>query len=229
MSGFRSERRSRASSPSLSGLSARQPQPFDGEPATFKEWAFGVEIALKASPSRSPDDEVNFAANLLSGNARLWLMSALEAGDTFKDWPSLRDALADVYGPRFDSEQARLSLFSLKQFRDVDHFTSEFTRLSLQIPELHEHTRALLFVNGLRPEIRQAVLREHPDTSSRAIQAALTAEQARFLGAPRPRASMSASSNRGHRRGVPGRARAVDAGTTVFRFQENRPHGEGLP
>ena len=141
----RSEGRSRASSPPLSALGARQPPPFNGETAAFKEWAFGVEIALNASPSRSPEDEVNFAASLLSGNARLWLMSALEAGDSFKDWPALRDALAEVYGPRFNSEQARLSLFALKQFRNVDHFTSEFTRLSLQVPELDDHTRALLY------------------------------------------------------------------------------------
>ena len=96
---------------------------FGGEANWFKVWSFAIELALKSLELGSSDRKVNYAASFLVGNARLWLISSLEA-ETFPDWPSLRDALAKVYGP------------------------------SLQIPELAKHSRALLFTNGVMSENR---------------------------------------------------------------------------
>ena len=99
----------------------------------FKEWYFAIELALKSLELGSSDREVNYAASFLVDNARLWLISSLGA-ETFPDWPSLRDALAKVYGPNF------------------------------QVPELDEHSRALLLTNGLYGDVREQVLRDHPKT-----------------------------------------------------------------
>ena len=85
-----------------------------------------------------------------------------------------------MYSPKFDQEQARVSLFTLKQCGSLQEYIAEFTRLSLQVPELDEHSRAVLFTNRLHSVFKQEVLREHPTCLSGAVQAALLVAQASF-------------------------------------------------
>lgn len=152
----------------------KEPQVFHGNSTEFKEWSFGISLALDSLELGSPEREVNYAASFLAGNARLWFISSREAGEQFRSWPALREALACVYGPRYSKELARLKLFSVSCQGSIDTYISEFTRWSLQVPELDEHSRALLFVHGLRGNMRSEVLKEHPTTLSRAIEAALS-------------------------------------------------------
>jgi hypothetical protein len=109
------------------------------------------------------------------------LMSSLEAGTQFEDWPMLKAALAQVYGPMFDPEQVRLGLFSISQRESLDSYVRDFTRLSLQVPELDEHSRALLFANGLSPGLRGQVLKEHPATLDQAIRTSRMVERCRTV------------------------------------------------
>jgi len=164
----------------------RNPPVFCGEAAQFKEWVFAVELALKALGLLDSGRMVDYAAAYLAGNARLWFISAIEGGVEFPDWPSLKDALAHVYGPIFDREQVRLDLFAATQRKDLDSYVTEFSRLSLQLPELDDHSRALLFTNGLAAELRAEVLKEHPTTLDQAIRAARTAERSLSDGAASP-------------------------------------------
>ena len=80
-------------SPSVKRVT-REPNVFHGNPSEFKEWVFTVELALKCSPQGDPESQVNLAASYLAGNARLWLISSMEAGEQFSDWHSLKSALA---------------------------------------------------------------------------------------------------------------------------------------
>ena len=163
----------------------REPNVFHGNPSEFKEWVFTVELALKCSPQGDPESQVNFAASYLAGNARLWLISSMEAGQQFSDWHSLKSALARVYGPHYDGERVRLDMFSIQQRGSIESYVTEFSRLSLQVPELDELSRALLFVNGLHGNMRTLVVKEHPTTLSAAIQAALAvASDSRFQRRP---------------------------------------------
>ena len=161
----------------------KEPQVFDGTASDFKEWVFAVELALRAQAFDNKEREVNYASSFLSGNARLWLIASQESGETFEDWPALKSALAKVYGPQFDGEQARLGMFSAKQCASISAYTTEFLRLSLQVPEIDERSRALLFINGLQLEVRKEVMKEHPATLSQAIQAAQTVNQVKLLEA----------------------------------------------
>ena len=166
-----------SATPKTATRHTKDPPVFDGNAALFKEWAFAVDIALRALDFQDASVEVDYAAGYLTGNARLWLMAALEAGTEFENWPALKDALADVYGPMFDPEQIRLCLFSLQQRGTLDDYIREFSRLSLQVPDLDEHSRAVLFVNGLSSELRGPVLKEHPSTLGEAIKASKAAER----------------------------------------------------
>ena len=72
----------------------------------------------------------------------------------------------------YEQEQARLDLLGLCQTESLEHYIAEFSRRSLMVPELDEHTRTMLFVKGLSDRFRFAAMREHPTNMTEAIRAA---------------------------------------------------------
>ena len=120
-------------------------------------------------------------AGFLTGNARLWYISSLEAGTSFPNWPSLKQALYLAQDPSHEQEVVRLVLFAITQTGCLSDYVMAFNRLSLKILGLDEHSRALLFVRGLQPEPKRQVLQEHPKTLSHAVAAARTVQQARDM------------------------------------------------
>ena len=124
---------------------------FGGVSATFKEWTFAMDMALRSLALPNAAQRVDYAAGFLTGNARLWLIAALEANKVFSDWPALKAALGDVYGPRHNEETSRMGLISAAQHGSLGAYIAAFTRLSLQVPEIDHHTRALLFVAASSP------------------------------------------------------------------------------
>ena len=82
-----------------------------------------------------------------------------------------------MYGPLHHQERVRLDLFAVRQHSSLESYVTEFSRLSLQVPEIDELTRGLLLVNGLHPSGKTRVLREHPTDLSQAIRSAQTADQ----------------------------------------------------
>ena len=101
---------------------------------------FSLDLALKAESLAEPEKEVYFAASFLTRNARLWLIAVLESGKSINNWRELKTALARMHSPKFDQGQAKVSLFTLKQRGSLQEYIAEFTRLSLQAPELDEHS-----------------------------------------------------------------------------------------
>ena len=67
--------------------------------------------------------------------------------------------------------------FALTQTAPLDDYIQDFSRLSLNVTALDEHSSALLFVRGLTDGLRADVMREHPRTLSEAIRAARTASR----------------------------------------------------
>ena len=67
----------------------------------------------------------------------------------------------------------RLALISSYcQTESLEHYIAEFSRRSLMVPELDEHTRAMLFVEGMSDRVRFTAMREHPTNMTKAIRAA---------------------------------------------------------
>ena len=77
-----------------------------------------------------------------------------------------------MYGPVHEQEEARLKLFGLVQHGNLDAYVQEFTNLCLQVNDLNDHSKAVLFVRGLHAAIGHSALREHPTTLGQAIRAA---------------------------------------------------------
>ena len=85
-----------------------------------------------------------FRFSLLEGNALLWLFAAQDAGKSFRDWLlSLKNAIAETFGPIQNEEENRLALFLLHQMNSLDENIQDFTRLSLLVTGLDEHPRAV--------------------------------------------------------------------------------------
>ena len=155
----------------------KEPSVFDGNQATFKEWTFAMELALRSLAFADPTEDVDYGIGYLSGNARLWVISALDAGTTYESWDALKKALTSAYGPVHDQERCRLNLFALRQASTLSVYVTDFTRLSLQVPDLDELSRTLLFVKGLRYNLKRQVMLIHPQNLEHAIRSAQTAEQ----------------------------------------------------
>ena len=66
------------------------------------------------------------------------MIAALEGGITYTEWSVLRNALSQAFGPTHDQERARLGMFPACQRGSLETYITEFTRLSLQVPELDE-------------------------------------------------------------------------------------------
>ena len=101
---------------------------FNGDPESFREWAFAVELALRSRNLREGSLQVDFVSMLLEGNALLWLTAAQDSGETFEDWPSLKNAIAKTFGPLQSVEENRLQLFSLQQETTLESYIQDFTR-----------------------------------------------------------------------------------------------------
>ena len=87
----------------------------------------------------------NYGAGYLTCNARLWFIESLEAGKTFLDLSSMRNALARVCGLLYNQEQCHLNLLFLKQSLSSGPYLTEFSRISLQVSEIDELSRGLLY------------------------------------------------------------------------------------
>ena len=159
----------------------KDPSSFSGDAKEFKEFAFAMNLALKSLAFQDKGREVDYVAGFLTGSVRLWYISSSEAGTSFPSWPSLKQALYLAHGPSHEQEAARLDLFAITQTGCLSDYVMAFTRLSLQVPGLDEHSSALLFVRGLQPELKCQVLQEHPETLSHAVAAARTVQQARNM------------------------------------------------
>ena len=101
----------------------RSPKAFNGDAQTFKEWAFCVELALRANDISNGASQTDFASSHLEGNALLWYLSCVDSGRAFSDWKSLKAGLAESFGPLDAEEENRLSFFRLPK---KDHWTGTF-------------------------------------------------------------------------------------------------------
>lgn len=155
----------------------KDPICFSGDPNDLRGWFFSIELACRANEIREGTAQVDYATSFLQGNALLWLLACLDSGRTFPHWESLKTALGETYGPLDAEEDNRLALFSISQKGSLEEYIRDFTRLSLNVSDLDQHSRALLFVRGLSGSLRDDAMREHPKTLSEALRAARTARR----------------------------------------------------
>ena len=100
--------------------------------------------------------------------------SPKELGARPKNWEDLKSALVQSFGQVNEQERARMTLFQTKQVGALEDYVQAFSRLSLGVSLMDEHTRATLFVSGLESSLKAEVLKLHPLTLADAVRAART-------------------------------------------------------
>lgn len=151
----------------------RDPPPFAGKPADFKEWLFAVEEAVRIS---RPTDTVGYVASYLEGSARRWLINLWEQEGRAVDWAQFRRSLRGAFELKHEEERNRLQVVRAKQTGGLEEYISEYTALCLSARHMDELTKALLFTEGLADSlIRKEVRQQHPETLADAVRHARTA------------------------------------------------------
>ena len=139
----------------------------------LSEWQFAIEEALAVV---SPADQVRFAVLYLSGDTRRWFLTAYPDGERPNDWTSLRNGLRAAFSP--DGERAfhRTRLLRIRQVGPQENYIAEVRSLCISSSEVDEWTKAILFTEGLKVELRRAVKQAQAETLQ--IQTALRAVRA---------------------------------------------------
>ena len=150
----------------------REPIQFTGQSLCLREWVFVIEEALRMN---RPSDDVGFAASYLGGDARRWFISHCENVGRPSNWSAFKHQLEKAYAPEHEREQCRFQFLRTRQTGSLEEYVTAFGRLSLDNRNVDELTRTLVFVEGLCPELKSAVRREHPRNVQSAIRAARTA------------------------------------------------------
>jgi hypothetical protein len=110
-----------------------------------------------------PEQQVAFAASLLSGHAALWYrLQTLRADDIpFATWAQLKEALRKQFN---HVRRARDRLAALHQTGSVRKYITAFSALSLEIPDLTPVEQLDRFIRGLKPAVRREVEIRAPGT-----------------------------------------------------------------
>ena len=156
-------------------MKVKQPECYEGGLSpSLREWLFSIEENLQWLGIPSGPAQVGYAATFLSGNAKRWFISLVDSGTRPATWPDMKLALKKAFSSQYEEERSRLSLLRLKQTGSLEDYVREFSQLSLLTPGLDDHTRCLLFTEGLSDTLRKDVLREHPACVADAIRSART-------------------------------------------------------
>ena len=152
----------------------KDPPVFSGRHFEFSEWQFAIEEALAVVP---PADQVRSAVSYLGGDARRWFMTAYPDGERPNDWTSLRNGLRAAFSP--DGERAfhRTKLLRIRQVGSLENYIAEFRSLCISSSEVDELTKAILFTEGLKVELRRAVKQTQAETLQTAVRAACAAAE----------------------------------------------------
>ena len=173
----------------------KSPESFDGgATSSLREWIFSIEEGISHLSIPVGSAQVGYAVSYLSGGAKQWFISLVDNDQRPATWPDLRSALEDAYSSKYEEETSRLALLRLRQDSSLEDYIRRFSQLSLLARSLDEHTRCLLFIEGLKESLRREVMREHPSSLGEAVRCSRTAEH--FTGIPSSTSSSEVSAIR---------------------------------
>jgi len=134
-------------------------------------------------PQIPKNNQTSFASTFLTGHAALWwqtICEQLEAQPEDTHWEHFTDGLKEQFQPINSTKSARAQLDQLKQKTSVLFYNTEFRKLMLQLPNMHEEDRVHAYIKGLKPSVTSQVAMQQPDTLLKAQQLADTSNTIQF-------------------------------------------------
>ena len=149
---------------------------FNGKSKDLANFLFTLKAYIDVKDVTSDDKKIAFAAVCLEGNGLVWWCSVDAAGTfaqqaaTFEDW-------CEVLSDQFRSVDHELKLHhrlhELKQTKSVQLYTSLFRAIVLELnlhSQMSDSSLKYQFMEGLKPEIKEKVYLQRPETLNDAIE-----------------------------------------------------------
>jgi hypothetical protein len=141
-------------------------------------WLREVDLALDAGVISDPRQCVTFAMAHLKGRAKDWALTCeTTQPGCFSSWPSLMQAMKNMFLPPNVSYRQRVAFLACKQFkRDLYTYVQELRQLraSMAVNTLTEDVMVTVMMEGLNPgPAKTKLFRKAPSTLEEAITIAL--------------------------------------------------------
>lgn len=169
-----------------------KPSIFTGERAasTLQAWLVQLKTHLAATPSLqlNSTQAVDVAAAYLGGSALIWYdtLKTAQGQTPFATWDLFSKGITSHYLPydRFDDAFGKIR--KLQQIGPALTYVNRFNELMLSLHGMDPHTQKLMFLNGLKPSVREAVEMQQPADLQAAQELAIRADNIQFQNRPRP-------------------------------------------
>lgn len=145
---------------SVSNDDMSKPVTFSGRPKTLQSCLTFCKVKLIADGVIDEHTKAGYLASLLRGPALDWLSRKLSKDESILlDYGELVAQLRKDFAVDETAEklQAARTLAGLQQKGSVQDYANKFTRLA-EDAELNDETKQALFVKGLKPRIREALI-----------------------------------------------------------------------
>jgi hypothetical protein len=147
-----------------------------------------MERYFRLCPQIPQDNQTTFASTFLTGHAAMWWQTVceeLEAQPADTHWGNFTEGLQEQFQPINSTKSARNQLDQLKQRTSVLLYNTEFRKIMLQLPNMHEEDRIHAYIKGLKPSVASQVAMQQPATLLQAQRLADTSDAIQFSMRPR--------------------------------------------
>lgn len=166
----------------------RPPTYSGGRQDNVGAWIFQMERYFRLCPQLPQDNRTSFASTFLTGHAAMWWQSVCEELETQpadSHWEHFTNGLREQFQPINSTKSARTQLDQLKQRTSVLLYNTEFRKIMLQLPHMHEEDRIHAYIKGLKPSVANQVAMQQPETLLQAQRLADTSDTIQFQMRPR--------------------------------------------
>ena len=95
----------------------------------------------------------------LTGNALIWWNALEDSGRAPTRWTNMKIAIEEKFQTVNETKRATDKLYNLRQTTSVQNYIADFSRLTMQIPNLERNETFCLFFRGLKWEIQNEMER----------------------------------------------------------------------
>lgn len=175
-----------APAPAVTSFKPLKPPKYGGAKPheELQAWFLTMETFLVAcSVTLASVQAVDLAATYLDKQLVVWWANQKKAhpqGQPYATWEAFKDALQKWLLPEDSGKAAFSKLQRLHQTGPVTYYINAFNTLMLQLTSMDPQTRLLMFMQGLKAEVRKYVEMQQPADLQKAQELASVADRACF-------------------------------------------------
>jgi len=149
-------------------------------------WVYKMEQYLNLMQMMAPgvvlndNNRITYATSFLIDTAAVWWFTKVQANSIPTTWQQFVMELKAEFVPADYIRNARSKIRTLKQFKSVPEYLSEFRKIVLTITNIAEDEKLDKYLEGLREDIRLEVMKSSVITFEEEAQLSLTIDGALY-------------------------------------------------